>query len=43
MFLALFVKWVLQTNKKIVFEEPAVSALISVVIPTPNCIIYTRR
>jgi hypothetical protein len=27
MFLALFVKWVLQTNKKNMFEEPAVSAL----------------
>ena len=28
MFLALFVKWALQTNKKNVFEELAVSALI---------------
>jgi hypothetical protein len=28
-FLALFVKWALQTNKKNVFEEPAVSALIA--------------
>jgi hypothetical protein len=26
-FLALFVKWTLQTNKKNVFEEPSVSAL----------------
>jgi hypothetical protein len=26
-FLALFVKWALQTNKKYVFEEPAVGAL----------------
>jgi hypothetical protein len=26
-FLTLFVKWALQTNKKNVFEEPAVSAL----------------